>query len=148
MYTDSHIAALAAEELRDRRASAQRLVESGRVAATRAAAELRPFAAVACRLRADLADLRDEVAAIRNSRATICGTFSDPGEACARAMVADDFCSLEATREVLTKARDRALDRAAEDPARARRATRLATLAAAIGGCAPYVPAQPDRIAA
>lgn len=148
MYTDAHIANLAAEELLDRQASARRLIDAGRLTPSRARAELQPFLGLACRLGADVAEIREDIAAIRAPRGAIYGTFVPPSVNCARAMVADDYCLLPEIRTTLAKARDRALDRAAADPARSPRATRLVMLAIAIGDCPPYAEARTDRIAA
>jgi len=137
---NAHYAALCAAEFEDRRAAARRLVESGKASAARAEAELRPFAALACRWGLDVPELRAPIAELQRA------TFDGDARA-ARIHLADELCSPANIRAALIKARDRALDRAETEPARLPRATRLATLAAAFG-CALIDPVRSERKAA
>jgi hypothetical protein len=137
---NAYLAALCADELADRRAAARRVVEAGSARPERAEAELRPFAALACRWGLDVPELSAEIAQLQHA------AFHGDARA-ARVHVADELCSPAGIRAALIKARDRALDRAEMDPSRLPRATRLATLAAAFG-CALVDPVQSERKAA
>lgn len=137
---NAHLAALCADELADRRSAARRLLASGRSLPALAEAELRSFAALACRWGLDVPELAAEIAHLQHA------AFHGDARS-ARVHVADELCPPAGIRAALVRARDRALDRAEADPARLPRATRLATLAAAFG-CALIDPAQSERKAA
>ncbi|WP_288413805.1 hypothetical protein [uncultured Novosphingobium sp.] len=145
MYRDRYIAHLASEEFIDRQKAAARVVASGQATQSRANAELRPFMRLACDLDADLPWIRDEVAGLREPVPVVYGQWADPGERLARMWLADDLCPRPAVVTALTKARDRALQRAEAEPARWPRASRLIALAWAYD-CQPYASVAPPPL--
>lgn len=98
----AQLAALALTELRRRQASALRKIAAGQLERPQAERLLRPWAAIACRLGADFAELEPLLAARR-----------DPDErvSMTRACLADDICPRSVWAPALAAARDAAVDR-------------------------------------
>lgn len=139
---------IAGAEFERRRATATRRVAAGELSAAEANAHLLPWLAIACRAGADLTefapDVAQAVAELRHNPVT-----ADH----ARAVVADELCSLSAIRSTLAAAREAALERAERPQAAEDHLTRargLCVLATAFN--VPMHPrpaaAQPEQVAA
>lgn len=131
---DRALAAIALDEFQRRRRTATRKVASGHLTPGDANGLLLPWAALACRLGADVPDLAEQLTVLRAIPGSgPGGTFFSEAEL--RIHVADEVCPLPLIRETLADARDAALERAeaAGDEALTARARNLCTLATAFG---------------
>lgn len=97
------LAGIAGAELRRRQGEARRLVDGGRLPIAKAEQLLRPWAAIACRLGADVAELAGIIAANRTEGWAAAG---------ARSWAADQICPRATWAPVLATARDVAIAKA------------------------------------
>jgi hypothetical protein len=102
----AQLATLATVEFRRRQANARKKVAEGAIDRTTAERLVRAWAAMACRLGADIAELRPLI----DGFTLIFGRT--PTETERRACVAEDLCPREAMVAVLVKARDAAAAKA------------------------------------
>jgi len=110
----AQLATLATVEFRRRQANARTKVAEGRIDRDTAERLVRAWAAMACRLGADIAELRPLI----DGFTTIAGRPLTEAER--RAQVAEDLCRYDAMIAVLVKARDAAAAKAGPaDPAAA-----------------------------
>jgi hypothetical protein len=99
----TELADIALGAFRSRQARAVRRKAAGEMTADEAEADVRPWAAMACRLGADLSELQAELSFLIAQGET---------PAMARVQLADDLCTRRQLVEALGPARDAAIDRA------------------------------------
>lgn len=105
----TQLARIAAAAFADRQAEASRLVRNGGMLRGEADRRLAPWLAIACLAGADLPELEEPLADLREKDPDDVWTFSD---AQARALLASDICPRARWAPLLAKARDAALRRA------------------------------------
>jgi hypothetical protein len=105
----AQLARIAAAAFADRQAEAARLVRNGGMLRGEAERRLAPWLAIACLAGADLPELDEALAELREKDPDDVWTFSD---AQARALLASDICPRARWVPLLAKARDAALRRA------------------------------------
>jgi hypothetical protein len=105
----TQLARIAAAAFADRQAEAARLVRNGGMLRGEAERRLAPWLAIACLAGADLPELDEALADLREKDPDNVWTFSD-GQA--RALLASDICPRARWVPLLAKARDAALRRA------------------------------------
>lgn len=122
----------AGQQFLARQSRGRELVRTGRMDPRTATDHLRPWLAIACHCGADLPDLEEGIANLREVN-LIWGEAQDVTEAEARARLADEICLRSRWAPVLAKARDDALTGPHATPDQCANALALREIASHLG---------------